>query len=68
MTYCSKTLGKIFTSPFSISAKVATGKVTHMQSLEDSLRSTSLFKVDGPFGTIYRGSNKEGKDLCVNGS
>lgn len=50
MTYCSK---------------VATGKVTHMQFLEETLRSTSWFKVDGPFGTIYRGSGKEGRDSCV---
>jgi uncharacterized protein len=51
MPYRSKSLGKMFTSPFSVWAKVADGKVTYMQYLEDTLQSTTSFKVDGPFGS-----------------
>lgn len=53
MTYRSRTLGKVFTSPFSIWATVVDGKVTYMQFLEDTLQSTASFKVDGEgsFGT-----------------
>jgi uncharacterized protein len=55
MTYRSKSLGKMFTSPFSVWAKVANGKVTYMQFLEDTLQSMTSFKVDGPFGTYNLG-------------
>ena len=53
MTYRSKTLGKSFTSPFSIWATVVQGKITYMQFLEDTLLSTTSFKEGGKgsFGT-----------------
>jgi uncharacterized protein len=50
MAYRSKSLGKMFTWPFSVWAKVVDGKVTYMQFLKDTLQSTTSFKVDGPFG------------------
>ena len=46
-TYRSRTLGKASTSPFSIWAKVVEGKVTYMQFMEDTLDTTSTFKVGG---------------------
>ncbi|KAH8689445.1 hypothetical protein BGW36DRAFT_412243 [Talaromyces proteolyticus] len=53
MRYRSKTLGKVFTSPFSIWATVIGGKITYMQFLEDTLLSTSSFKEggEGPLNT-----------------
>jgi uncharacterized protein len=47
MPYRSKSLGKMFTSPFSVWAKVADGKVTYVQYLEDTLQSTTSFKQGG---------------------
>ncbi|CAO1602581.1 MAG: hypothetical protein LQ349_007553 [Xanthoria aureola] len=46
-TYRSRTLGKASTSPFSIWAKVVEEKVTYMQFMEDTLDTTSTFKVGG---------------------
>ncbi|KAL8879488.1 MAG: hypothetical protein Q9192_008227 [Flavoplaca navasiana] len=46
-TYRSRTLGKETTSPFSIWAKVVEGKVVFMQFMEDTLDTTSTFKVEG---------------------
>ncbi|KAI4268988.1 MAG: hypothetical protein LQ337_007537 [Flavoplaca oasis] len=43
----SRTLGKESTSPFGIWAKVVEGKVVFMQFLEDTLDTTSTFKVEG---------------------
>ena len=53
MCYRSKTLGKVFTSPFSIWATVVDGRVTYMQFLEDTLLSTSSFResAEGSCGT-----------------
>ncbi len=41
VTLKSRTLGKTFTSPFSILAKVSDGKVRYMQFLEDSFGTAS---------------------------
>lgn len=46
-TYRSVTVGHVFTSPFSIHAKVHEGKMTYLQFLEDTYASTSSFRKSG---------------------
>lgn len=46
-TYRSVTLGHVFTSPFSIHAKVRDGKMTYFQFMEDTYASTSSFRQSG---------------------
>lgn len=46
-TYRSVTLGHVFTSPFSIHAKVRDGKMTYFQFMEDTDASTSSFRQSG---------------------
>jgi ketosteroid isomerase-like protein len=46
-TYRSVTMGHVFTSPFSILAKVRDGKMTYFQFLEDTYASTSSFRQSG---------------------
>lgn len=46
-TYRSVTVGTVFTSPFSIHAKVRDGKVTYFQFMEDTYASTSSFRQSG---------------------
>jgi ketosteroid isomerase-like protein len=45
--YRSNSLGKVVSSPFSILAKVADGKVTYLQFLEDSYATAASFRKDG---------------------
>jgi len=45
--YKSKSLGKVVDSPFSIHVKVADGKVTYLQFLEDSYATASSFRKGG---------------------
>jgi uncharacterized protein len=45
--YKSHSLGKVVSSPFSILVKVADGKVTHLQFLEDSYATASSFRKSG---------------------
>lgn len=46
-TYRSVTLDHVFTSPFSIHAKVHDGKMTYFQFMEDTYASTSSFRESG---------------------
>ena len=46
-TYRSTTLGKVVTSPFSILARVADGRVTYMQFMEDTFATASTFRAGG---------------------
>ena len=46
-TYTSSVLGKTVTSPFAIHCKVIDGKVTYMQFMEDTLRTSWSFKESG---------------------
>ena len=46
-TYTSSVLGKTVTSPFAIHCEVVEGKVTYMQFMEDTLRTSSSFKESG---------------------
>ncbi|WP_249031648.1 nuclear transport factor 2 family protein [Tenebrionicola larvae] len=46
-TYRSKAVGKTFTSPFSILAKVNNGKITYFQFMEDTYASASSFRSSG---------------------
>jgi hypothetical protein len=45
--YRSNSLGKVVNSPFSIPVKVADGKVTYLQFLEDSYATAASFRKDG---------------------
>jgi len=46
-TYRSRTLGKAYTSPFSIHCKVEGGKVTYMLFMEDSFGTGATFEKSG---------------------
>ncbi|MDR9751724.1 nuclear transport factor 2 family protein [Pseudomonas sp. SZMC_28357] len=46
-TYRSVAVGKVFTSPFSIHAKVHNGKMTYFQFMEDTYASASSFRQSG---------------------
>lgn len=46
-TYRSTTLGKAVTSPFAILARVADGRVTYMQFMEDTFGTAATFRVGG---------------------
>lgn len=46
-TYRSVTVGHVFTSPFSVLAKVRDGKMTYFQFLEDTYASSSSFRQSG---------------------
>ncbi|MFD2238123.1 nuclear transport factor 2 family protein [Aureimonas populi] len=46
-TYRSVTLGHVFTSPFSIHAKVRDGKMTYFQFMEDTYASAGSFRQSG---------------------
>lgn len=46
-TYRSVTVGHVFTSPFSILAKVRDGKMTYFQFLEDTYASSRSFRQSG---------------------
>jgi len=46
-TYTSAVLGKTVTSPFAIYCEVVDGKVTYMQFMEDTLRTSWSFKESG---------------------
>jgi len=46
-TYRSVEVGRAFTSPFSIHAKVRDGKMVYFQFLEDTYASASSFRQDG---------------------
>ncbi len=46
-TYRSRNLDKVVTSPFSILAKVANGKLTYMQFMEDTFGTTETFRTQG---------------------
>lgn len=46
-TYRSVTVGDVFTSPFSILAKVRDGKMTYFQFLEDTYASSRSFRQSG---------------------
>jgi len=45
--YRSNSLGKVVSSPFSILVKVADGKVTYLQFLEDSYATAASFRKSG---------------------
>ncbi|UST79637.1 nuclear transport factor 2 family protein [Pseudomonas siliginis] len=46
-TYRSVAVGRVFTSPFSIHAKVHNGKMTYFQFMEDTYASASSFRQSG---------------------
>ncbi|CVI63466.1 nuclear transport factor 2 family protein (plasmid) [Agrobacterium leguminum] len=46
-TYRSVAVGHVFTSPFSIHAKVRDGKMTYFQFMEDTYASSSSFRQSG---------------------
>ncbi|NSY46432.1 nuclear transport factor 2 family protein (plasmid) [Rhizobium sp. NIBRBAC000502774] len=46
-TYRSVVVGTVFTSPFSIHAKVKNGKMTYFQFMEDTYASASSFRQSG---------------------
>lgn len=46
-TYCSVEVGHVFTSPFSIHAKVRDGKMVYFQFMEDTYASASSFRQRG---------------------
>ncbi|WP_458129869.1 nuclear transport factor 2 family protein [Pseudomonas sp. Z2-11] len=46
-TYRSVAVGKVFTSPFSVHAKVRDGKMTYFQFMEDTYASASSFRQAG---------------------
>lgn len=46
-TYRSVTVGQVFTSPFSIHAKVRDGKMIYFQFMEDTYASASSFRQSG---------------------
>ena len=46
-TYRSTTLGKAVTSPFALLARVADGRVTYMQFMEDTFGTAATFRTGG---------------------
>lgn len=46
-TYRSNAVGKSFTSPLSVHAKVRDGKITYLQFMEDTYASTGSFRMAG---------------------
>jgi hypothetical protein len=44
-TYKSNTLGKVATSPFSILAKVRSGKIVYFQFMEDTFATAATFRI-----------------------
>jgi ketosteroid isomerase-like protein len=46
-TYRSVALGRVFTSPFSVHAKVRDGQIVYFQFLEDTYASASSFRQSG---------------------
>ena len=59
-TYRSITLGKAVTSPFAILARVADGRVTYMQFMEDTFGTAATFRSGGE--AIYR-ANPDGEEV-----
>lgn len=55
-TYRSVAVGKVFTSPFSIHAKVRNGKMTYFQFMEDTYASASSFRQSGAW-TVKTSAN-----------
>jgi ketosteroid isomerase-like protein len=55
-------LGKQVTSPFAIFAKVADGKVTYLQFMEDTFATASSFRSDGEW---HFRSNPDGSEVTV---
>jgi uncharacterized protein len=47
MTYRSRKLGKVVTSPFAILSKVVAGKLTYMQFMEDTFATSASFRSKG---------------------
>ncbi len=62
MTVTSRVLGKTVISPFSIFCKVADGKVTYMQYMEDTFATSSTFRSGGTW--TFR-SNPSGGEVSV---
>lgn len=64
-TYRSVELGRVFTSPFSIHAKVRNGKMVYFQFLEDTYASASSFRLTG-FWTVKTTRETPAFDVGVN--
>ena len=62
--YKSRTLGKVTESPFCVWAKVdrASGKVTYMQFMEDTLSTATSFRKSGKM--VYA-SDPEGGEVVI---
>lgn len=61
-TYRSVTLGKAVTSPFAIRARVAGGRVVHMQFMEDTFATAATFRSGGTW-TFH--SDPDGPPITV---
>ena len=61
-TYRSAVLGKRLTSPFSVFVRVAGGKCTRMQFMEDTLATTGSFRSGGAW-TIQ--SDPDGGEIAI---
>ena len=61
-TYRSTTLGRAITSPFAILAKVADGRIIHMQFMEDTFGTASTFRSGGT--ATYR-SDPDGGEVSL---
>ncbi len=58
-TYRSTVLGKPVTSPFAILAKVAAGRITFMQFMEDTFATAASFRESG--SAVYRSDPDGGR-------
>ncbi|TKA63012.1 hypothetical protein B0A55_10429 [Friedmanniomyces simplex] len=63
--YCSKSIGKLTDSPFAVWGKVdmARGKVTYMQSIEDTPSTANSFRKSGR--VVYQSHPESGEECAV---
>jgi hypothetical protein len=64
LTYKSKVLGKVATSPFAIWSKVVNGKLKYMQFMEDTFATAASFRTKGVW---HFESNPDGGEVMVGG-
>jgi hypothetical protein len=61
-TYRSAVVGKIVTSPFAVFAKVAEGRCTYLQFMEDTFATAASFRTGGSW--LFR-SDPDGKEVVI---
>jgi uncharacterized protein len=61
-TYRSRVLGKLVTTPFSVFARVANGKCTYLQFMEDTFATGASFRSGGSW--TFR-SDPDGQEIVI---